>query len=74
MNYFTRLLDADNTASTMRLLCILIVVEALVILAYKVFSTGDISDRLGSLIEKMIGFALAGKAGQSAAEQFGSKP
>jgi hypothetical protein len=73
MNYFTRLFSADSTASTMRLIVVLIVVNALVILNYKIFTSGDISNSLGTLIERMLGFAIAGKAGQSAAEQYGDK-
>jgi hypothetical protein len=73
MNYFSRLFSADSTASTMRLIVVLIVVNALVILNYKIFTSGDISVSLERLIEWMLGTAISGKMGQSAAEQFGSK-
>jgi hypothetical protein len=73
MNYFSRLFSADSTASVMRLIVVLIVVNALVILNYKIFTNGDISNALGTLVERMLEFAIAGKVGQSIAEQYGNK-
>jgi len=73
MNYFTRLFSTDSTASVMRLIVVLIVVNALIILNYKIFTSGDISQSLERLIEWMLGLAISGKAGQACAEQFGSK-
>jgi hypothetical protein len=73
MNYFTRLFSADSTASTMRLIVVLIVVNALVILNYKIFTSGDISVQLERLIEWMLSAAVGGKAAQAVTEQFGNK-
>jgi hypothetical protein len=73
MNYIKQIFANDPLASMMRFIVFVIVIDALVILNYKMFFVGDISPQLANLLEKMIAYSIAGKAGQSFAENIGSR-
>jgi hypothetical protein len=73
MKYLFALFAQDPLASMMRFLAFIIVIDAIVLLNYKVFIYGDVSPHLANLLERMCESAIAGKAGQSFAENIGSR-
>lgn len=73
MNYIKQIFSNDPLASMMRFIVFIIVLNAVVILNYKIFFGGDISPQLANLLEKMFAYSVMGKAGQSFAENIGSR-